>query len=1102
MIYQPIQLHTMKLSKWFLVSLLCLQLPVYSSAYGQIEPTISISGTYTLQKIFQKIEQQTGKRIFYANSILDDQQKVNIKAVNSTITEVLSQILSGKKLEWSIEPKFITIVEIKNQPTPKSTFTEADTTITVTGRVTNEKGEPLIGATVIVKGTKNGVTTATDGSFVANNIRFNSTLIISSIGYISQEISYKKKGSLGNIQLKEYVGKLDETVVIAYGTTTKRFNTGNVVTVKAEEIEKQPVNNPLLALEGRVPGMEITQSTGLAGSGVKIRIRGQNSYFNGNDPLYIIDGVPYTSQLLKNLGSILGGSGNESTGVYGSPLSYINPNDIESIDVLKDADATAIYGSRAANGAILITTKKGKAGQTRVDVNVQSGIGKVTRKIDLLNTRQYLDMRYEALKNDNTTIGSGIGGDIDLTKWDTTRYTDWQKVLIGGTAHYNEARASVSGGNSTTQYLIGGTYHQETTVFPGDFNDQKTSVHFNITSSTTDKRFTATFSGNYLSDINKLLQFDLTNNIILAPDAPEVYNKDGSLNWANSTWTNPLSYLQQRFKSQTSNLISNAILGYKLSKSLEIKTSLGYNSMQINEVNVRPHSSVDPAYWSTDLRQSNFTNNTSKTWIIEPQITYKHRIAKGEFQALAGATIQQSDDNGQILHGENFISDKVMEDIKSAPIVKITSTTIAQYKYNAVFGRLNYNWENKYLINLTMRRDGSSRFGPENRFHNFGALGVGWILSNENFFQQSSRLLSFAKIRGSYGVTGNDQIGNYRYLDLYYATNLSYQGIVGLYNQNLYNPLLAWEKTKKLEAGIELGFLKDRIFTSISYYKNRSSNQLTNYSLPSVTGFGSIDANQDANIQNSGWEFLINTINIQSTSFRWTSSFNLSVTKNKLVSIGPTVLGIDSQYVGHPLGTFFTYNLSNVNPVTGQYQFIDNKGTTTTNPNYTDLIVPINLTPKFYGGFQNNFEYKSFQLSISLQFIKQIGLNNKFGNYPGGFYFGNQPVTILNRWQKTGDVAPVQGYNQDFSLYDGYSKASGSNAAYSDASFIRFKNISLSYSLPTSITENLHLQKLRVYVQGQNLFTITKYLGGDPETRSLTSLPSLKVLTAGIQLSL
>ncbi|SEW35011.1 TonB-linked outer membrane protein, SusC/RagA family [Chitinophaga sp. YR573] len=1099
MIYQPIQRRTMRLSIWLFISLLYLQLPVYSL---QIEPKVSISGTYTLQKIFQKIEQQTGKRIFYANSILDDQQKVNIKAVNNTIPEVLSQILAGKKLEWSIEPKFITIVAIKNQPILKSTFTEADTTITVTGRVTNEKGEPVIGATVVAQGTRNAVTTGTDGSFVAHNVRSNSSLIISSIGYSSQEISYKKKGSLGNIQLKEYVGKLDEMVIIAYGTTTKRFNTGDVVTVKAEEIEKQPVNNPLLALEGRVPGMEITQSTGLAGSGVKIRIRGQNSYFNGNDPLYIIDGVPYTPQLLKNLGSILGGSGNESTGIYGSPLSYINPNDIESIDILKDADATAIYGSRAANGAVLITTKKGKPGQTKVDVNIQRGIGKVTRKIDLLNTRQYLDMRYEALKNDNVTIGNGIGGDIDLTKWDTTRYTDWQKVLIGGTAHYNEARASISGGNSTTQYLIGGTYHKETTVFPGDFNDQKTSVHFNITSSSADERFTATFSGNYLYDVNKLLQFDLTNNINLAPNAPEIYNKDGSLNWANSTWTNPLSYLQQRFRSQTSNLISNAILGYKISKSLEVKTSFGYNNMQLNEVNVRPHSSVDPAFWSSDVRQSNFTNNTSKTWIIEPQITYKHTIAKGELQTLAGATIQQSDDNGQILHGEKFISDKVMEDIKSAPIVTISSTTIAQYKYSAVFGRLNYNWENKYLINLTIRRDGSSRFGPENRFHNFGALGIGWILSNEHFFQKSIPSLSFAKIRGSYGVTGNDQIGNYRYMDLYYATNLSYQGIVGLYNQNLSNPLLAWEKTKKLEGGLELGFLKDRIFTSISYYKNHSSNQLTSYILPSVTGFGSIDANQDANIENRGWEFLVNTINIQSSSFRWTSSFNLSVTKNKLVSIGPTVLGIDSQYVGHPLGTFFTYHLSNVNPATGQYQFIDSKGATTTNPDYTDLTVPINLTPKFYGGFQNNFEYKNFQLSISLQFIKQIGLNNKFGNYPGGFYFGNQPVTILNRWKKTGDVAPVQRYNQDFSLYDGYSKANGSDAAYSDASFIRFRNISLSYSLPISTIQKLHLQKLRVYLQGQNLFTITKYQGGDPETRSLTSLPPLKVLTAGIQLSL
>jgi len=336
--------------------------------------------------------------------------------------------------------------------------------------------------------------------------------------------------------------------VIAYGTTTRRLSTGDVSTVRAADIEKQPVSNPLLALQGRIPGLQITQASGLAGSGVKVRIQGQNSIGFGSDPLYIVDGVPFASQLLPTINNILGESGkvNNIPSGTGNPLSFINSSDIESIDILKDADATAIYGSRGANGVILITTKKGKAGQTKVDVNIQRGYGQVTRRLDLLNTQQYLQMRREAFTNDGlaipTTTTVPASDNYDLTFWDQNKSTDWQKVLIGGTARYTDIHGSVSGGNKNITALIGAAYKKETTVFPGDFADQKGSLHVMINNVSENQKFKISLSGNYLIDNNELPGRDLTSAALsLPPNAPSLYNSDGSLNWAtdasgSTTW--------------------------------------------------------------------------------------------------------------------------------------------------------------------------------------------------------------------------------------------------------------------------------------------------------------------------------------------------------------------------------------------------------------------------------------------------------------------------------------------------------------------------------------------------------------------------------------
>lgn len=1086
----------------------CLQ--VSASAYSQ--QTITLSEKHApLETVLRDIRKQTGYTFFCKYEWLQQARKVDIEVKNASLDQVLELCFKDQPLKYTIVNKTI-MVTPREVEKDKSLSPPVD----IRGKITNEKGEPLVGATVEIKGSKKGTLTDANGIFELKQVNSDAVVVVSYTGYIPREIRVAD-GSFIAVSLALSANSLDETVVIAYGTTTKRLNTGDVGTVKAADIEKQPVSNPLLALQGRVPGIFIAQSTGLPGSGVTVRIQGQNSIGNGNDPLYVIDGVPYASQLLPLNNGILGNSGNGS--FTGNPFNYINPADIESIDILKDADATAIYGSRASNGAILITTKKGRAGQTKIDVNYQEGMGLVTRKADLMNTKQYLQMRREAKRNDNAAISTT---DYDINGfWDTTRSTDWQKTLIGGTARYTNANASVSGGNATTQYLVGGTYHRETTVFPGDFSDQKSSLHFNITNTSTNGKFHLQLSGSYLIDKNQLPGSDLTPYAInTPPDAPALYNPDGSLNWAPipsgtssiSTFINPLSYEYNLYNNTTNNLIANAVLSYQILPGLEIRSNLGYTNLQSNEMSITPLISSQPEYrlqYGNSLRNAQYGNNNINSWIVEPQASYKRILGKGRLEVLAGTTILQNNSSRQQLNGTGYNSDGVLTDIKSAATVTVLSSIDAVYKYNAAFGRINYDWQDKYILDLTARRDGSSRFGSKNLFHNFGAVGGAWIFSKEGFMQKALPFISFGKLRASYGTTGNDQIGDYNFLNQYVSptgVGVSYQGTTGLMPKGLSNPYLQWEETRKLQFGLDLGLLKDRILINANYFINRSSNQLLGYGLPIFTGFTTVAENFPATIQNSGWEFSLNTTNIKGKDFSWSSYFNLTLAQNKLVSFTnlATSSYASTYVIGQPITITRVYHFLGVDPATGVYQFADSHGRPTSTPSASmDKTVIINNSPTFYGGFENNFRYKGFELDVLFQFVKQKGLNYFFGNSPG-IYDANQPVTVLDRWQKPGDVAPVQRYNSNFSLLTQSANMVSSDAGVSDASYIRLKNVSLSWQLPEKWEKKIHLQNCRIYALGQNLLTITKYPGMDPENKGALNsvLPPLRVMTLGLQIGL
>ncbi|NMH89702.1 SusC/RagA family TonB-linked outer membrane protein [Flavivirga algicola] len=990
----------------------------------------------------------------------------------------------------------------------KTFFIKEMPELKISGTVKDQSGLPIPHATVLIKDTGSGKPTNLDGQYTIKVSETSQVLVFSSIGFETQEIMVGNQTTI-NIVLKEGVDQLDEiTIEAGYYKTSQRLATGSISKLEAKTIEKQTVNNPLAAIQGHLPGVNITQNTGVPGSGYQIRIRGQNFIGPGgpldevNDPLYIIDGVPYNSGSLE-LSSL---TGNIIPGGKVSPLNTINPADIKSIEVLKDADATAIYGARGANGVILITTKKDRIGKTQVKLHVSSTLSEVPRFVDVLNAKQYLEMRKEAIENEGFTLqtipASSRSAFPDLYVWDQERNTDWQEVLIGGTAYRQRAQLSFSGSDAQTQFLLSGGYVTETTVFIGDSKYDKASLLVNVNHQSEDRRFKLRFSGNYGSDTNNLPPQDFTKSaLILPPNAPALYNATGNLNWENSTWRNPLSMLEQDYQARTHNLIANTVWSYHPIPSLEFKTSLGYTDYRLQSYAAFPHTSFDPNSASgQDSSRSSISTNSSKreSWIVEPQINWNYHLGNINLKLLLGTTFQQEKDQQLGLSASNFPSNALLQNLAAAKDKRVILDTDTEYKYQAFFGRINFNWKDRLILNITGRRDGSSRFGPGKQFGKFGAIGTAWLFSEERFFENHA-VLSFGKLRASYGITGSDKPPDYAFLDTYEVSG-NYNGS-GLAPTRLFNPNRAWEENKKLETALELGFFKDRVFLSAVWYRNRSSNQLLSVPLPGTTGFSSINANLDAIIENKGVEIDLRTVNIQNDSFKWRTTFNISTNRNKLVAFPELEKStLASEYlVEKPLGIWQLYHVLGVDPETGVWQFEDYNDDGVINKDDRQWLE--DLTPKYFGGMGHTITYKNMQLDMFFQFVKQKGRSFiQSGVLNLGGMAQNMPVSIWDRWQQVGDENSIQRFflpiNNTAAIASNTYRHS--NASVTDASFIRLRNASLSYTMPKAITKHMDIN---IYLQGQNLFIITRYDGADPEVQSASVLPPLRQFTLGFNVT-
>lgn len=1087
------------------ISTLCSGMLLAANTMGQSIRDVKITVDFNetpLSEVFDFIASETNFDFALNPSIEKREGKVTLMAEDETVATVLEEVGKQARLSFRQNGKTILVKGVKRKPKgpPPEQKTKPQQDRSIQGKVTDDSGNPLPGATILIKGTNIGTIADAEGSYriqiTQEQLDAGEELIleISFLGFETQEIAIGERSTI-DVTMVESSLALEgvEVVSTGYYEVEQRLNPGNIVKVDSKTIEQQPVSNPLEALQGRLTGVDIQQDSGVPGSGFNIRIRGINSLRpEGNDPLYLINGVPYPAQSL----SFQGGQLNPGRI---NPLNFINPNDIESIEILKDADATAIYGTRGANGVVRITTKQAQKGKLKVTYNGSIGFGTVENKLDVLNTEQYLEMRREALRNDGVEP-SATDFDIDGT-WSEDRNVDWQEEFLGGSSNFSSHQLSFSGGSNNTTFLVGLNYLKQTLIFSDDFFDEKFSTNLNINHISQDRKFEMNFQGNFLVNNNLLFINNLAAiAVTLPPNAPELFDENGNLNWENGTFDNPMAAMFREGETNSLNWSGNVNLSYEVLEGLRIKSLLGYSEVRSEETFLRPIAANNPFIPNNNVGGAQFGASSISTWFVEPQVEYQRKIDKHEFTALVGATLQETVTDREQLIAEGYSSDALLRNPLAAGTTRVNDIDFSEYRFNSLYARLNYMFAEKYILNLTGRRDGSSRFGPGDRFANFGAIGAAWLFSEEDFILENLSFLSFGKLRASYGLTGSDAIGNYQFLELFEPTEFGYAGSTGLFPETLPNAVFAWEETTKAEVGLELGFLDDRVRIVTSYFYNNSSNQLIGQPLPLITGFSRIQSNFPAEVENTGWEFDLNTINISKGDFRWSTNFNISILRNELVSFenieNTTFAG--TYTVGEPLSVVNLLEYTGVDPETGiaTYQDVDGDGRIV----FSEDELPLaDLAPDFFGGFGNAISYKGITLDFFFRFVKQDGrsFNGQFLT-PG--LASNQPVDVLNRWQNPGDVTGIPRFTQVGVARTANDNINNSTRGIEDASFIRLQNVSISYQVPADLISKYNLQALRLYLQGQNLLTFTGYRGWDPETQTL-SLPPLRILTAGLSLT-
>lgn len=957
-------------------------------------------------------------------------------------------------------------------------------TRTITG-IVNDGTQPLSGVAVSQEGSGQATVTSSTGAFSLVITGEHPILIFRHPEYSERKITADGR-TVYTISLTEKVNTIQEVVLNAgYYNVKAKESTGSIAKVAAKDIENQPVTNVLSAVQGRMSGVSITNNNGNAGGGFDIAIRGKNSLrFDGNAPLIIVNGVP----LNTTSNSVLSLSTGALSKGESSPLNAINPNDIESFEVLKDADATAIYGSRGANGVVLITTKSGNSKDLTAALTLNTSFSHANKLIELASTEQYRKLRQDAFRLDG--ISSYPTSAYDLNgKWDTNRETDWYKTFIGKTFLNQQQELSISGGTALNQTLISIFNSQRGTVYRNDSDYRRSGFSLNSTLLSKDRKLKVVPSVLYTVENNNLAVADLTRQIFIAPNAPELFQPNGSLNWQNNTFENPLAQVENKYQANTKSFASQLLAEYKILPEWTLRINGGYTQTLLEEFKTSPSTQYNPVYGATAQYSSIIAGETThSSWIAEPQLNWDKSWSVHKVSAMLGSTFEERKNDVLSIQGSDFSSNELLHNLSNAKVQKVTADTEITYRYQALYGRVNYTGKDRYILNLTARRDGSSRFGPNNRFANFGAAGAAWIFSKENFIKETL-WLSFGKLRGSIGITGSDQIGDYQYLNTYTTGTATYGGVVTLYPSRLYNPDFTWEKTVKAEAALELGLFRELIIFSTAYYRNRSSNQLVGVPLAATTGFPTMQQNFPATVQNTGWEFDMKVAALRKKNLSWNMTANISFPSSKLLEFPDieTSSYANIYEVGKPLTIRKVYEYKGIDKATGIYQFTDFNGDGKITVDDRKKTADFGI--QFFGGFGNTFQYRNFSLLFQWEFVKQRQFDTLYSlAAPGSL--ANVTTYMLDYWTPENPDAkyqrPTSGKNA--AALKALNDYKDSDAVIVDASFIRLNTVGIHWDVPYRLPEN---SKLILGMSGQNLITLTKFKGLDPEVHGIY-LPTLK----------
>jgi TonB-dependent starch-binding outer membrane protein SusC len=979
---------------------------------------------------------------------------------------------------------------------------------TITGKVTDEKGQPVVGASIQVKGEKAATSTRADGTFSVQGSAAAKTIVISSVGFTSVERTIGS-GAI-NVSLTTSITNLDDVVVTGYQTVKKKDVAGAISRISGDQIDNLPIPNFAQAAQGRVAGVAISAANGVPGGALSVVIRGVGSIGAGTTPLYVVDGI----QLNTGTGSI---------NTQNNPLNFLNPNDIESIEILKDAAAASIYGAKAGNGVVLVTTKKGKSGKPKFTLNAYTGQSNPLRILDVLNSQDWIKVRSEALAYSNprsdanairATVISNLGLPANTTvgKLDSLPTYDWQRETFG-TGKIDNVDVAMSGGSETLTYYLSASFSRQSVfIAPTDFNrtailsklsykisskltlDQ--SISFSNVKQNAPYSLSSTGFGNPAYSAGMILPtnpfYDSTGNYFGLPSSttPMV----GTFNH------NILAVGDYvKFNTTTKQVVGNFVLTYKINPKLTIRSLLGldyrltqdqrYQDPRINDgfaVNGRLSSQSD---WN-----NNFINTNT--------ISYKTKLGEVHDLDLLGGLEYRKDVNEWFqADGQTFASSQLQYLSAAAIPVNVSGQWTANSNFSQ-FAKVGYKYNDKYVFNYTVRRDGSSRFGPSKQNAVFQSVQFAWNAKEESFLKYVNAITDL-KVRYSYGQTGNDQIGNNLFSALYGPSRI-YGNQAALNPIQLPNADLTWETRVESNLGLDLALFKNRLSLTLDLYSRVNRDLLIGRPLYATSGFTSLTQNTGS-IQNRGIEILLEGKPIDG-KFKWRTSFNIAFQENKILSLfdGLEVLPSDNSIrVGVPIGSFFSSEWAGVNPATGMGMWYDINGNITYNPAAADRKIIGSIFPTAFGGWTNAFSYKGFSLEVFFQY--EYGRTRSDGQYTQMMRMGGAVVNQLQdgfneRWQKPGDIATAPRPVNGMADFNSAGWASGSRYLFK-TDYIRLKQLTFSYDVDAKFAKKMKLEGARVYLQGINLWTYTEWKGYDPEFTgdNFGIIPQSKNITVGLQ---